>query len=231
VFLEKRICVVLMARSKVQKAQAQVAMAKINSGNKENVSTSFDSSSDGNNSNSGGRPSEAPNLALWTAHVHLLECKRVLHNMRRKLTRAEKTKDKLRDKANNALSDANYTWEKLGCAEHMVASLKWVKNTLWMHDSRATWKLEAAVEQSQSHSLKEKGVFKEEVQEMAWNLTSICWVPLARGNSVIQVVAHGLGVTVEDSIDKHSAARITLEGQVAADMQLVNEIHDAGGKS
>ena len=35
---------------------------------------------------------------------------------------------------------------------------------------------------------------------------------------------------MEDSIDKHLASHITLEGQVAMDMQLVNEIHTDGGK-
>jgi len=99
-----------------------------------------------------------------------------------------------------------------------------------MHDNCALQKLEAAVEKLQTHALKVKGVFKEEVREMTRDLTSICWVPLARVNSVIHVVAWGLSIIVEDSIDKYSALRITLEGQIAVDMQLVNEIHTAGGK-
>ena len=59
---------------------------------------------------------------------------------------------------------------------------------------------------------------------MTRELTSICHVPLAQVNTVIHAVAQGLGVTVKDSIDKHSAAHITLEGQVTADLQLVTEI-------
>lgn len=54
---------------------------------------------------------------------------------------------------------------------------------------------------------------------------------LAQVNTVIHAVVRGLSVTVNDTINKHSAARITLEGQVAADLQLVTEIHDVGGKS
>jgi hypothetical protein len=46
-------------------------------------------------------------------------------------------------------------------------------------------------------------------------------------NDIIHTVAKGLGMSVEGSIDKHSVARITLEGGVGAEMQLVHEIHNA----
>ena len=218
-----------MARSQAQRAHARLSMAKINAGNKENDISSSGGISDGNNSHSGN--SGPSNSALRIARVRVLESKRLLHNTRRKLTRAENTKDKLRTQAKDALSDAKSSQEKLSRAERVIASLKKAKNTLRKRDSRVSQKLQAAAENLQSHSLKEKGVFKEEVREMTRDLTSICRVPLARVNTVIHAVARGLGVTVNDTIDKHSAARITLEGQVAADLQLVTEIHDAGGKS
>ena len=47
---------------------------------------------------------------------------------------------------------------------------------------------------------------------MTQELTSICCVLLAQVNTVIHAVAQGLGVTVKDSIYKHSAAYITLAG-------------------
>jgi len=228
-FLAKRACTIMVARSKAQRAQARAAMIKINSGNKENVGSSSDRFSDGNASDSRNTPSEPPS-ALRTERVRVLEYKRLLHNTRRKLTRAENAKGNLRAQTKEAQSDAEASRAKLGRVERVLATLQRAKNTLRMRDNRAPQKLEAAVEKSQTHALKVKGVFKEEVREMTRDLTSICRVPLARVNSVIHVVARGLGIIVEDSIDKHSASRITLEGQVAVDMQLVNEIHTAGGK-
>ncbi|KIM77638.1 hypothetical protein PILCRDRAFT_11892 [Piloderma croceum F 1598] len=218
----------MVARSKAQRAHARAAMIKINSGNKENVGSSSGHFSDGNTSDSRNKPSEPPS-ALQTERVRVLEYKRLLHNARCKLTRAENAKGNLRAQTKEAQSDAEASRAKLGHVERVLATLQRAKNTLWMCDSRASQKLEAAVERSQTHVLKAKGVFKEEVREMTRDLMSICRVPLAWVNSVIHVVARGLGIIVEDSIDKLSALHITLEGQVAADMQLVNEIHTAGG--
>jgi DNA anti-recombination protein RmuC len=218
-----------MARSKAQKAHPLASMAKINSGNKGNADPSSGNSSDGNSSNSHDRTSEAPSL-LRVVRVQVLELKRKLHNTHRKLTRAKNSKVNLRAQATGAKSDAKISREKLGHAERVIGSLKKTKDVLCMHVNRAAKKQEVAVKKSQSHSLKEKGVFGEAVREMTRDLTSICQVPVARVDSVIHTVAKGFGITVKDSMDKHSASRITLEGQVAADMQLVQEIHDAGGK-
>ncbi|KIM88216.1 hypothetical protein PILCRDRAFT_3255 [Piloderma croceum F 1598] len=98
-----------------------------------------------------------------------------------------------------------------------------------MHVNRVLGKQKVAVEKAQSYYLKEKGVFKEAVREMTWDLMSICHVPVAHIDSVIHTVAKGFGIDVKDSMDKHSASCITLEGQVTLDMQLVHEIHNTGG--
>ena len=66
-----------------------MAMAKINSGNKENIGSSSARFSDGNTSDSRNKPSEPPS-ALRTEHVpYVLESKCLLHNAHRKLTCAE----------------------------------------------------------------------------------------------------------------------------------------------
>ena len=111
-----------MARSQAQRAHARLSMAKINAGNKENDISSSGGISDGNNSHSGN--SGPSNSALRIARVRVLESKRLLHNTRRKLTRAENTKDKLRTQAKDALSDAKSSQEKLSRAELVIASLK-----------------------------------------------------------------------------------------------------------
>jgi chromosome segregation ATPase len=221
---------VSMGRSRAQIAQSRANMAKLHSGNKENINPASGNSSDGNSSDgdSHNEDSEAPQ-ALRTARIQLLELKRKLHNTRRKLTRAEASKVDLRAQAKQTASDAESSHEKLGRAEKIIDTLRKAKNTLRMRVTRASRKQDVAVEKSKSHVLKEKGVFKENIREMTRELTSICRVPVARVDSVIQTVAKGLGIAVEDSMDKHSVSRITLEGQVAADMQLVHEIHNAGG--
>jgi len=211
-----------MGRSRAQKAQSRTNISQMNSGDKENSKPFSGNFSDGNDA------SKAPS-ALGTERVRALDLKRLVHNTRRKLKRAEDSKANLRAQAKDALSEAENSREKLRRAEQLIESLKKTKNTLRMRVKRSSQKQEVAVEKSQSRSLKEKGVFKEIVREMTRDLTSLCRVPVARVDSVIHTVARGFGITVEDSIDKHSVSRITLEGQVAADMQLVQEIHNAGG--
>jgi len=40
----------------------------------------------------------------------------------------------------------------------------------------------------------------------------------------------GLGITVKDTVDEHSVSHILLEGQLASEIQLVSELHNAGSK-
>jgi hypothetical protein len=43
-------------------------------------------------------------------------------------------------------------------------------------------------------------------------------------------VSKELGIVEEDHVDKHSVSRITFEVKLASDIQLVSEIHNAGGQ-
>ena len=47
-------------------------------------------------------------------------------------------------------------------------------------------------------------------------------------NEIIHTVAGGIGLPVVDHIDSHSVSHITLEGGIAAEMQLAHEVHSAG---
>lgn len=161
--------------------------------------------------------------------AQLLDMQRLLHNTCHKLTWAKGTTNDSHTKAKDTLFDAKCLRADLERSERLVESLKKDKNTLCMRDNCASQKRDAAVNSTRSFSLKEKGVFTEPVQEMAHDLTSICQVPVARVNSVIHAVAKEFGIRVNGSMDKHSAARITLKGQVASDIQLIQEIHNAGG--
>jgi len=198
-------------------------MAKLHTGNKENLDLEpsgnkvlLDSISDS---------------ALKCERVRALDFKRKLHNECRKWVRAEHSKAEFRAQAADALNTLAKTRDDLARNSAQIETLKREKHTLFMRDYRALEKKQRAVEKSQTVQLKEKGIIAEASREMVRNLTSHCNVPVARINSVIQTVSQGLGIAVTDSIDKHSVSRITLEGQVASEIQLVSEIHEAGSKT
>ena len=165
-----------MAHSKAQRAHACLSMAKINTGNKVNDISSLGGFSDGNNSHSGN--SGPSNSALQIAHVHVLECKHLLHNTCHKLTCAENAKDRLCTQTKDALCNAKNSLEKLSCAEWVIASPKKAKKTLRKCDSCVLQKLQAAAKNSQSHSLKDNGVFQEEVRKMTHQSVMCRWLKL-----------------------------------------------------
>jgi hypothetical protein len=218
-----------MARSAKQKEHARASMSQINSiypnsGNKENNNCSPGSS------NSNSKPIKGSSVSKSAARLlqgQLADAKRVLNNTRCRLKRSQDSNNTLQDVARNALSEAETSHEKVSMSERLLNILHKAKNTYRMRDRRAPDRINAAVEVSQSHALKEKGIFTESVREMTRDLTAVCRVPIARVNDVIHTVARGLGMSVEGSIDKHSVARITLEAGVGAEMQIVHEIHNA----
>ena len=55
-------------------------------------------------------------------------------------------------------------------------------------------------------------------------------MPVTWVNKVIRTVAKGFGITVKDTVDKHSVSHILLEGELALEIQLVSEMHNAGSK-
>jgi hypothetical protein len=162
-----------MAQSAKQKEQARAAMAqinstKLNSDNKENNNCSPDSSE--SLSKSAGR----------LLQRQLADAKRVLNNTRRRLKRSQDSNATLRDVARDALSEAETSRQKVGASEHLLNILHKAKNAQRMRDGHAPDGISAAVKVSQSHSLKEKGIFTESVREMTGDLTAVCRVPIAR---------------------------------------------------
>jgi hypothetical protein len=101
------------------------------------------------------------------------------------------------------------------------------KNALCMCANRAINYKKAVADILKAHNLKSKGVFKDTSWEMVQDLV-VCGVPLQNINSVIQTISHGVGVDLWDSIDKHSVSHIVHKGGLAAEMQLVQEIHHGG---
>jgi hypothetical protein len=65
---------------------------------------------------------------------------------------------------------------------------------------------------------------------MTQELVAKCSMPVTWVNKVIMTIARGFGITVKDTVDKHSVSRILLEGELAPEIQLVSEMHNAGSK-
>ncbi|KZP26121.1 hypothetical protein FIBSPDRAFT_949598 [Athelia psychrophila] len=163
--------------------------------------------------------------------TRVADLKKTVHNVRRQCTRAKTAVSGLRTKAKDASAITEAARLDSARKDRLIDSLRRDKHTLYMRSRRAPQQLDSAVEHAQSFSLKEKGIFTPRVREMARNLTAICKVPVANIGAVIETCAKGFGKQLTGgSMDKHSASRIALEGYIASDMQLVHEIHEAGGK-
>ena len=79
-----------------------------------------------------------------------------------------------------------------------------------------------------THQMKTKDVIPDNSQEMIQGLVGL-GILTKKVNEVIHTVAEGIGLPVIDNIDLHSVSHITLEGGIAAEMQLSHEVHSAGG--
>ena len=223
-------------RSKAQQEQARAHIARVNAnraGNKENTpSTDLgDDLSAVSRSSLASRASHVSDSVRRIVDARVADLKNTIHNVRRQCRRAKTAASGLRAKAKSAAAEAEDARADAARKDRLIDSLRRDKHALYVRNQRASQKLDAAVDDAQSFSLKDKGVFTPRVREMTRNLTAICKVPIANVGAVIETCAKGFGKTlIGGSMDKHSASRITLEGYVASDMQLVQEIHEAGGK-
>jgi len=77
--------------------------------------------------------------------------------------------------------------------------------------------------------LKDKGNFTDESRTMVRDLVATLNVPATSVNGVVQVVAGALGAEVEGAMSCRSVRRMVLEGGIAAEAQLVDEINQAEG--
>lgn len=76
--------------------------------------------------------------------------------------------------------------------------------------------------------MKIKGVISDNSREMIQGLVGL-GVSIKKVNEIIHTVAGRIGLPVVDHIDSHLVSHITLEGDIAAEMQLAHEVHSAGG--
>lgn len=114
---------------------------------------------------------------------------------------------------------------QLADAEETLVKLRKNVNTARVRTSRALTKEEVAVSQAKTYRLKEKGVFKEVSREMFRDLVSECGVPVCNVNGVIDTVASGLGIEVQDSVDDRTVRRVMHEGLIASEIQLASGVH------
>lgn len=113
-------------------------------------------------------------------------------------------------------------------SEQKKPSFRTVKNTLRMRNQRTILKQKKAIKMVKHHWLKKKGVITESTREMVRELV-VCGVPVKKLYPAIEAVAQGFGLHIGDSLTKHSVSRIVLEGKIASQIQLVEEIDNSGG--
>ncbi|KAF7982030.1 hypothetical protein HWV62_30286 [Athelia sp. TMB] len=222
-------------RSKAQREHSRVSMAPINAtrGDEENTIPAPTDSDDSRSVVSGvsSLASRASDSVRCVVDARVADLKNTIHNVRRQCKRAKTAASGLRAKAKSAAAEAEDARADAARKDRLIDALRRDKHMFYMRNQRASQKLDSAVDDAQSFSLKEKGVFTPRVREMTRNLTAICKVPIVNVGAVIETCAKGFRKTlIGGSMDKHSASRIALEGHVASDMQLVQEIHEASGK-
>ncbi|KAF8220609.1 hypothetical protein L208DRAFT_1089625, partial [Tricholoma matsutake] len=76
------------------------------------------------------------------------------------------------------------------------------------------------------YSLKENGIFTEETWTITCELVKVR-VPMEQVGNAVKAVAQGFGVNVKGCISACSIGCITLEGGLAAQLQIVHEIEHA----
>jgi hypothetical protein len=88
-----------------------------------------------------------------------------------------------------------------------------------------------AVQAEQStFSLKEKDVIMDEVCDMICKLVAKHDVPVSSVRDIISTVANCLGMVVEGDISTHSIWHVLQEAEVAAEVQMVDEIMQVDGR-
>ena len=88
-------------------------------------------------------------------------------------------------------------------------------------EARAESRLPEKVQHSleKPYSLKENGIFSEQTWTMTRELVKV-GVPMEQVGSAVKAVAQGFGVNVKGCISARSVGRITLEGGLAAQLQM-----------
>jgi hypothetical protein len=109
-----------------------------------------------------------------------------------------------------------------------IATLTKTRDRLAKRVARLPGKMQSALKKP--HVLKEKGIFTEQARTMTRELVKV-GVPVEHIGGAVKAVVQGFGVNIEGDISARSVGRITLEGGIAAQLQLVHEIQHAPGKS
>lgn len=203
-------------RSAAQKAACRLSMAVINSRkqDKENL----------NPFNLDDRKTVSHNIystvnKLQTETHRSERFQKKLHNVSRKLGRSIVKNANLGDQLSQSESSLANTQRDLARALESEESLKRKQNATRMRLSRDAIKHKHMADEPRTHRMKIKGVISDNSREMIQELVGL-GVSTKKVNEIIHTVADGIGLPVVDRIDSHSVSRITLEGGIAAEMQI-----------
>lgn len=118
------------------------------------------------------------------------------------------------------------TRDTLSRAQAWITTLTKTHVKLSKRVARIPEKIEKAL--SKPHPLKENGFFTEDTRMMTRELVKL-GVPMEQVSNTVEAVAKGVGVNVKGHISTRSVGRVTLEGGLTAQLQLVHEIENVPG--
>jgi chromosome segregation ATPase len=136
---------------------------------------------------------------------------------------------------NSQLLDANGT---LAHTQERNSVLQQRVDKLRMRSARAAESKSKAVQNALSkaqisattYQLKQKGTVVNDARSLSWDLVQL-GVPVAKVNDAIHRVSRTVGVTVLGDISNRTVRRTVLEGGVASEIQIADELRQTGGKS
>ncbi|KDQ10140.1 hypothetical protein BOTBODRAFT_116269 [Botryobasidium botryosum FD-172 SS1] len=106
-----------------------------------------------------------------------------------------------------------------------LEELQRTNNMLRMRDARAPQRLQNAVTSAMTFHLKLRGIITTDTREMIRDFAAL-GVPAAKINEAIHIATKGAGITTLGDVDRQSVAQIVLEGLIATEIQLVQEMHN-----
>jgi hypothetical protein len=133
------------------------------------------------------------------------------------------------DSQSDSISDAQ---QRLKASESRISDLTKRVHKLNMRDVRAKAKAagdDSSDEEESAGTFQvkgEQGIVTNDARALARDLVGL-GVPASNVNTVIRTVAQPMGITVEGNISDRTVCCVVLEGGIAAQVQVVDEVHRA----
>ena len=159
----------------------------------------------------------------------LAEAANTIKDLNRTVSVAEEESEELQTLLSHTQADLTGKETQLVTYKKRVHKLRMQTSRLSDSQSRAVQSAVAKVSTERStFKLKEKGVITAPVRALTRELVHL-GIPVAKIGSTIHTTAKTFGIPIEGSLTTRSVSRIMLEGGIAAEMQIIDEIHKSKG--